>query len=58
MTPSSPVCYKPRGSPGAARCRGPGYPGGAPVQLIVFLLFWFLCIAGVVFLAYRRAQRD
>jgi len=28
------------------------------VQLIVFLLFWFLCIAGVVFLAYRRAQRD
>jgi len=28
------------------------------VQLIVFLLFWFLCIAGVVFLAHRRAQRD
>jgi len=28
------------------------------MQLIVFLLFWLLCIAGVVFLAYRRAERD
>ena len=48
------------GDKAAARGRAaaPGASGGTAVQLVVFLLFWFLCIAGVVFLAYRRGQRS